>query len=117
MQIKNLKSQKDLRRALRKNQTPSERKIWYKLNRNQLGVRFLRQYGIGQYVVDFCCPRKKLIIEIDGDIHGLENRIEKDASRTSYLENLGYKIIRFTNRDTIEHIDNVLDEIYRILNS
>ncbi len=79
---------------LRKETTPAERKLWTYLRGNKLsGVSFRRQHAIGQYVVDFCSPRRKLVIELDGSPH-LDSR-EADADRTTYLEFLGYRVPAF----------------------
>lgn len=117
MRLLNINKQKELRRSLRKNMTPSERKLWYKLNRNQLGLRFFRQYGIGHYVVDFCCPKKKIVIEVDGDVHGFDNRCKKDDVRSKWLRSLNYAVLRFTNNEVGNNIDSVLNEIHKIIES
>jgi very-short-patch-repair endonuclease len=115
MQIRNLEYQKPIRRYLRRNLTPSERILWYRLNRNQLGVRFFRQYGIGKYVVDFCCPTQKLIVEVDGDVHGFAEQERKDKSRTIWFQNLGYRVMRFLNDDIRQDVYGVVDHILRNL--
>lgn len=70
------------------------------------GVRFRRQHAIGNYVVDLCAPRKKLIIELDGSQHLKQQ--EYDARRTGYLESRGYRVIRFWNNEVIHNIEGVL---------
>ena len=92
--------------ALRKDSTPAERKLWSRIRNDQLGVTFRRQHAVGNYIPDFCSPRAKLIIELDGSQH-LE-QVEYDEERTKYLESLGYKIIRFWNNDVMNHIDSVI---------
>jgi len=83
-------------RALRKELTPAERKLWAYLRGNKLnGVNFRRQHAIGNYIVDFVSIKKKLIIELDGSQH-LE-QTEYDNVRTGYLESQGYEVIRFWN--------------------
>ena len=83
-------------RALRKELTPAERKLWSVLRGNQLnGVSFRRQHAIGNYIVDFVSIKHKLIIELDGS-HHLE-QAEYDEERTGYLESQGYRVIRFWN--------------------
>ena len=91
---------------LRKNMTPAEKKLWASLRGKQLGVRFRKQHAIGKFIVDFCCIKKKLVIEVDGSQH-LEMR-EYDADRTKYLESRGYRVIRFWNNDVMNDIDNVV---------
>jgi very-short-patch-repair endonuclease len=82
---------------LRKESTPAERKLWSRIRNDQLGVTFRRQHAVGNYIPDFCSPKAKLIIELDGSQH-LEQE-EYDQERTKYLESLGYKVIRFWNND------------------
>jgi len=72
-------------------------------------VRFRRQHAIGTYITDFCAPRKKIIIELDGSQH-LEQE-EYDEERTKYLEAQGYKVIRFWNNQVMNDIDGVIKEI------
>ena len=104
-------------RNLRKNSTPHEIKIWNLLrNRNFNGVKFVRQYPIGKYIVDFVCRKKKLIIEIDGGQHNEDKNIEYDNERTIFLESLGYKVIRFWNNDIDNNIEGVFEEIDKYIN-
>ena len=82
---------------LRKRTTPAERKLWAYLRlMREDGLRFRRQHAIGPYITDFCAPRKKLIIELDGSQH-LE-QVAYDEERTKYLESCGYKVIRFRTK-------------------
>ena len=99
---------KIMRRAanLRKNMTPAESKLWAYLRRNQLGFRFRRQHAIGNFIADFCCIKKKLIIELDGSQH-LDMR-EYDRDRTEYLQSRGYRVIRFWNNDVMNDIEGVI---------
>lgn len=108
-------------------------KIWAKENRshpteaesvlrnciraNNLGHKFLFQYIIGQYIVDFLCPDSKLIIEVDGAYHSEPNQQVNDEIRTHQLEGMGYKVIRFTNEEILFDIDNVLERINKIINN
>lgn len=73
------------------------------------GVRFRRQHAIGMYITDFCAPRRKLIIELDGSQH-LEQE-EYDKERTNFLESQGYKVIRFWNKDVMNDIEGVIMSI------
>jgi len=91
---------------LRKESTPAERKLWSHIRNDQLGVTFRRQHAVGIYIPDFCSPKAKLIIELDGSQH-LEQE-EYDEERTKYLETLGYKVIRFWNNDVMKNIDEVI---------
>ncbi|MFN8387903.1 MAG: endonuclease domain-containing protein [Anaerolineales bacterium] len=94
---------------LRKELTPAERKLWANLRGDQLGVNFRRQHAIGNFIPDFVCIKKKLIIELDGSQH-LEQE-EYDEERTKYFETLGYKVIRFWNSDVMKNMDGVIRAI------
>ena len=95
---------------LRKEPTPAEQKLWAYLRGKKLnGVRFRRQHAIGQYIVDFCSIKAKLIIELDGSQH-LEQE-EYDLERTSYLESQGYKVVRFWNNDVMNDVHSVIRAI------
>ena len=101
-------------KELRRNQTEAEAKLWSCLRNHQLNnVGFRRQHAIGNYVVDFCAPRRKLIIELDGSQH-LE-QVEYDTNRTEFLESRGYKVLRFWNNDVLKNIDDVIREIQLVL--
>lgn len=99
-------------RELRRKQTPAERKLWGCLRRKQLhGLKFRRQHPIGPFIADFCCAAHKLVVEIDGPSHG--SQVEYDQVRTAWLEERGYKVIRFTNEHVHHHLNAVLAEIAR----
>ncbi|MCP4139869.1 MAG: endonuclease domain-containing protein [Chloroflexi bacterium] len=97
-----------MRRAanLRKNMTPAEGKLWAYLKKNQLGFRFRRQHAIGNFIVDFCCVKKKIIIELDGSQH-LDMQ-EYDEDRRAYLKSRGYHVICFWNNDVMNDIQAVI---------
>ncbi len=95
-------------RKLRQPLTPPEQKLWRHIRNRQLGgFRFRRQYPIGRYVVDFYCADCRLVVEVDGDSHG--EQVEYDEKRTKELKEHGYRIIRFTNRDVLKELENVLE--------
>ncbi len=95
---------------LRQEMTPAEKRLWDAIRNNQLqGVSFRRSHAIGRYIADFCSPRQKLIIELDGNPH--HTRQEADATRTQYLEALGYRVLRFWNSRVMEDLNGVLLEI------
>ena len=101
-----------LARKLRKNLTPQERKIWNLLKNHQFhGLEFRRQHPIGDYVVDFVCRKQKLIIEIDGGQHNFEENKIYDIERSSYLNKLEFKVLRFWNNDIDGNIDGVFEII------
>lgn len=104
--------QKDLKataRRLRKEATFPERLLWSKLRRKQLGVRFLRQRPIGDFVVDFLCPDAALVIEIDGRSH--IGQFEADMIRQQFLESQNLYVIRFTNDEVLQEIDAVVTRL------
>jgi very-short-patch-repair endonuclease len=94
---------------LRKESTPAEQNLWARIRNDQLGVTFRRQHAIGNYIPDFCAPRKKLIIEVDGS-HHLEQQ-EYDQERTKYLELNGYTVLRFWNHEVMNNIEVVIRAI------
>jgi very-short-patch-repair endonuclease len=93
-----------------RNLTPAEAKLWARMRAHRMKeVHIRNQHAIGNYVVDFCAPRRKLIIELDGSQH-LDQQ-EYDTERTSYLESKGYRVIRFWNSDVLNDIEGVLRAI------
>jgi very-short-patch-repair endonuclease len=103
---------KKKRQYLRNNVTNAEKLLWSKLRGKRLsGLKFRRQCGIGNYIVDFYCPELKLAIEIDGDVHGYKAQRNKDMRKQEYLINLGIKLLRFTNGDITESMDGVLQHV------
>ena len=97
-------------KELHRNMTPAEVKLWSRLRAHRMkGVHFRNQHAIGNYIVDFCSPRKKLIIELDGSQH-LEQD-EYDTERTSFLESKGFRILRFWNNQITNDIEAVLRTI------
>lgn len=105
-----------LARKLRKNQTPQECIMWNLLRNQQFkGLKFRRQYPIGDYIVDFVCKEIKLIIEIDGGQHNSEEGLVYDLERTKFLEEKGYKVIRFWNNEIDKNIDGVFDYLSQVI--
>ena len=97
-------------KQLHRNMTPAEIKLWARLRAHRMrGVHFRNQHALGTYVVDFCAPRRRLIIELDGSQH-LE-QAAYDAERTAFLASKGYKVLRFWNHDVLNQIENVLHVI------
>ena len=107
--------QKTIRaKQLRKSMSDSERKFWYRINSNKLGVKFRRQYPIGPYFADFVCLEKRLVIELDGEQHAAN--IEYDNKRTEYIESMGYTVIRIANSYlSNKYIDDVIETLYRCI--
>ena len=91
---------------MRKNMTDEEKKVWYQNLRGHV-PKFQRQRVIGNYIVDFFCPKLKLIIEIDGYHHFYEENKEYDNKRTEYLEKLGFYVLRFENTEVNKDFENV----------
>ena len=89
--------------------TLPERLLWLGLQGRQLGPRFRRQVPIGSYVVDFYCPRAKLIVEVDGEFHG--DREAEDDGRTAWFEGRGYRVVRFQAIEVLRDLDNVLERL------
>jgi len=99
-------------RELRERQTPAEEMVWSLLrNRQLMGLKFRRQHQIGDYVVDFYCDEKKLVIELDGSVHDTPERKSKDQKRDAYLSSLGVTILRFPNAQLLNNPEDVLTQI------
>ena len=99
-------------RQLRKNMTDAERHLWAKIRMKQLkGYQFYRQKPIGDYIVDFFCPRAKLVVEIDGSQHFSDETTEYDRIRDEYLSSLGLRVLRFTNAEVLTYIEGVVESI------
>ncbi|MBW4678262.1 MAG: endonuclease domain-containing protein [Desmonostoc geniculatum HA4340-LM1] len=108
----NKTSELEKRRTLRNNSTPAETKIWAKLKGRQVeNCKFRRQYSIGAFVVDFYVPELKLAIEIDGDSHFQPDAIEYDKERQLFLEAKGIRVVRFTNEQVYQQLDEVVEAI------
>ncbi|MBQ9731870.1 MAG: endonuclease domain-containing protein [Alphaproteobacteria bacterium] len=100
----------NISRKLRVNQTDCEKKLWFRINNKQLGVKFRRQYVIAnKYIVDFICLEKKLIVELDGGQHC--NNLE-DEIRNRYLSDLGFEVLRFWNNDVNDNIEGCLEILW-----
>jgi very-short-patch-repair endonuclease len=100
-------------RKLRANTTPHEQILWRALKELPVeGTHFRRQAPIGPYVVDFLCPAKRLIIELDGGHHNDDETAERDRKRQLWLEQEGYRVIRFWNSEITGELTAVLERIY-----
>ena len=106
---------KESQNDLKQNPTPAEEKLWEYIKGKQLGYKIRRQHIIDRFVVDFVCLEKKLIIEIDGDVHTFQK--ERDQERTEILEFLGYIVLRFTNEEVLQNIDVIINKIKSYLNT
>ncbi len=98
--------------------TEAERLMWEHLRSKQLWVKFNSQYIIADYIVDFVCLDRKLIVEVDGGYHSEYEQMEKDVHRTERLERLGFSVLRFSNEEVLTEIEDVLEvirnELYKI---
>ena len=100
-------------KKLRANTTPHERTLWRALKELPIdGSHFRRQAPIGPYIVDFFCPAKRLIIELDGGHHNEDDVAARDLERQRWLENEGYRVIRFWNSEITSDLAAVLERIY-----
>jgi very-short-patch-repair endonuclease len=103
-------------RALRRDSTDAERRLWSKLRgRRFLGLRFRRQHPINQYFADFACLEIGLVIELDGSQHMQPAEQCRDAARTAVLAAHGFEVIRFWDNDVLRDVDAVLQSIARVV--
>ena len=102
---RSMRAARKFRRAL----TPPEVKLWSLLPGSPCGIRFRRQYAVGPYVADFCCPKAKLVIEVDGLIHDF--KAEADQVREEYLKSLGLRVMRVSAREVMRDTVSVADSI------
>ena len=102
-------------KKLRNNVTPTEMILWGRLKERFADIKFRRQHPISLYIVDFYCHSAKLVIEIDGSIHDLEEIKINDEIRQKDLETLGLKVIRFTTNEVLNNLETVLETIEKNL--
>jgi very-short-patch-repair endonuclease len=96
-------------KELRRDMTPAEKILWNELRANKLGVRFRRQQVIQGFIVDFYCHKMGLVVEVDGDIHDLQQ--EEDERRERALSELGLKLVRFKNNEVVRNVSTVVGKI------
>jgi very-short-patch-repair endonuclease len=97
--------------------TDAESRLWAAIRMDQVeGCRFYRQKPIGNYIVDFYCPKAKLVVEVDGSEHLDENGKVKDIRRDAYLKTLGITVLRFNNLEVLTNIQGVVDSILLSIN-
>jgi len=114
--IYNQPQYKKRRQELRHRSSSAEARLWWYLqNRRFYGFKFRRQQGIGHYVVDFYCPKLRLVIEVDGDSHFEPDNIVKDKQRQQWIEGLGIRVVRFTNDEVLEDTYGVLLNLKKVL--
>jgi very-short-patch-repair endonuclease len=113
---KNRLALKSFRRKLRTQMTRAEVVLWMMIRDKQLeGVRFLRQYSIGNYILDFYAPKYKIAIELDGKGHMYEDQQKYDALRTEKLKEFGVTVLRFENFEVFDFPERTLQEIAKYL--
>jgi len=100
-------------KELRRDMTPAEKILWGKLRGNKLGVHFRRQQIIAGFIVDFYCHKAALVIELDGDIHDLQQ--EEDARREKVLSEMGLRIVRFRNEEVMKNLAGVLGRMRELV--
>ena len=105
-----------LAKALRRNMTPWERKLWFDFLRSY-PVRFQRQKAIGEYIADFYCAKARLVIELDGGGHYTAEQAEKDDLRTHELEAMNLKVVRICNLDIDRNFTGVCEYIDSVVNN
>ena len=107
-----------MRRAaeLRRNMTDAESLVWAKLrNRQVCNQKFRRQHPINNFIADFYCHQKRLVVEIDGGIHSIPEQHERDQGRTYMMNQLDLEVLRFTNDEVYDNIDGVIETIRRTI--
>ena len=100
-------------KELRREMTPTEKILWEELRANKLGVHFRRQQVIAGFIVDFYCHKSALVVEVDGDIHDLQQ--EEDAKREKALREIGLRIVRFRNDEVVRNLSAVVGKIRELV--
>lgn len=109
------REQRDFARELRNHPQPAERRLWFFLRAEKLGVKFRRQAAIGDYVVDFVCFARGLVVELDGPQHQDPAARAHDQRRSAWLASQGFQVIRFRNQALDDDIRQVVEAIRRAL--
>ena len=110
--LSNLAYLKDTRNHLRKNLTEAELVLWMVLKDKKVeGRKFRRQHSIGNYIADFYCASERLIIELDGQHHFTSEGIEKDSDRDNHLSKMNIRVLRFENKEVLNHLTDVIKKI------
>ena len=102
---------KEYAKENRNNMTEAESALWDLISNNNLGAKFLRQYIIGDYIVDFICRDHQLVIEVDGGYHSEPRQMESDEQRNKKLQEKGYRVLRFKNEEILFDLNKVVNEI------
>lgn len=105
-------------RKLRLKETDAEKELWKHLcNKKINGLRFRRQHPILYFIADFFCPSAKLIVEVDGGVHNIPTQFEYDRNRDYELTAYGLKVLRFTNEEVLNNVDEVIRKIIDVANA
>ena len=114
MEVHNKKSLEEIRRRLRQESTTAEDFLWQHIRNKKVNqLKFKRQHSIGNYIVDFYCASKRMIIELDGKVHSLTYQKEKDKLRDECFKEMDFQILRFSNKDVLSKINFVTEQIIK----
>ena len=102
---------KEFAKKNKQHPTEAEKLLWECLRGKNLWFKFNRQHIVGDYIVDFICIEKSLVVEVDGGYHSEYEQIQKDEMRTESLRRMGFRVIRFANEDVYDRIQDVIDKI------
>ena len=114
MNVRPSASLRTFARTLRQNMTKEERHLWFDLL-HDYPLRIRRQVILGNHIVDFCCEKAKLVIEIDGSQHYEPEEKQQDRERSKDLQDLGYNVLRFSNREIWENFSGVGQQIHQTI--
>ena len=106
---------KENARKNRANMTEAEKMLWERLRCYPRPLRFRRQHIIGDYIVDFVCLEKMLVVEVDGEYHSTDEQKALDELRTEYLNSVDFSVVRFTNEQVINHINDVVAHMEELI--
>jgi very-short-patch-repair endonuclease len=98
-------------RALRREPTPSEFRLWLLLRQRHAGLKFRKRHPLGPYTLDFYCPAARLVVEVDGDSHGMGHSPVRDRRRDAWLAEQGLRVIRFDAADVMRDVESVVTAI------
>ena len=107
--------QREFAREMRNQPTQAEKRLWWLLQAEKLGVEFRRQAAIGPYIVDFICFSHRLIVELDGPQHADASAVAHDVRRDQWIESRGFRVIRFRNLELDEDVRGVVERIKKAL--
>ena len=111
VRVYHLTELKPRRRDLRQRSTQAEKLLWESLRNNKLGVKFRRQFSVRGYVVDFYCPKSRLVVELLGSVHKKEEAKKYDEHRKKYLESFWMTVLEFWNDEVEKNIEGVIAKI------